>query len=239
MANAAAADGVVRSGPVGFLAEALRRVSRPEVKLPAIALLVLLTASNIVLLRNLPLPGEAPGLAAGLAIAARLTGLIVLVVAILRIAGESTRPKWRPDGAFWLYVLITIASFGIAALTRNLIGGDGPVAEVLIGMLVTTVLLTPFAAWMAAIPAERPLAWNPARWVRDFGRWLPPLLLWTVVLTAPMAALHGAIDIHLISTRGAGEWFWPLALFDGALSAAIALISFGLHATAYRRVARS
>ena len=37
---------------------------------------------------------------------------------------------------------------------------------------------------------------------------------------------------------GVGDWFWPLALVDGPLSAVLVLLGLALASAAYRRVAR-
>jgi hypothetical protein len=96
-------------------------------------------------------------------------------------------------------------------------------------------ILSPFVVWFVALAAAKPLAWNPGPWLRGLGRWWPMAIFWTLLLVTPMAVLHAWIDTRLI--EGVGELFWPLALFDGALSTAMALIALAINAAAYRRVA--
>jgi hypothetical protein len=89
-------------------------------------------------------------------------------------------------------------------------------------------------AWFAAAilrilnDSPRP-AWRP-----DGGFWLYAA---TMLIVTPLGELHGAVNRWLIA--GAGKWFWPVALADGALGAIIALLGLALASVAYRRVARS
>ena len=226
------------AGLSGFAKEALALLVRRRILVPAVVLTVLLTASNIVILHNLPPEGARPGVAFGAAAFVRVAGLIVLAVAILRILADSPRPAWRPDAGFWLYVLTFVLGAALSAAARRLIGsaGGSELATMILGGIFVTLLTAPLAPWFTALAVERPVPWRPAAWVRNFRAWLLPLLVWMLLLVSPLAALHGAIDLHLL--RGAGEWFWPLALVDGPISAAIALLSLALAAAAYRRVAQ-
>jgi hypothetical protein len=222
------------AGVVGFLGEALASLRDGRLMVPALALAVLLTATNIVILLNRPVPGELP-IAFAVAGLARVLGLFVLAVAILRILGGSGRKPFMPDGAFWLYGVTIVAGLALNVLLSRLIGSREDAATgAIIGILMIAVS-APFAAWFAAIAIERPLAASPLRWMRGMGRWLPALLLWSLVILLPLGQIHTAIDMFLL--RGAGEWFWPLSLLDGPLSAALAILGFALAATAYRRVA--
>jgi hypothetical protein len=101
--------------------------------------------------------------------------------------------------------------------------------------VLVTLLTAPFVVWFTAIAVERPLAWRPRPYFRDFDRWLPPVLVWALLLTTPMGIVHALLDEWLL--EGAGDAFWPVTLIDGPLSAAMALIGFALAAEAYRRVA--
>jgi hypothetical protein len=157
-------------------------------------------------------------------------------VAILRILGGSGRKPFALDGAFWLYGLTMVAGLGLNVLLSLAIGSrEDPASSAVVGVAMI-VISAPFAAWFAAIAIERPLAASPGRWLRGLGRWLPALLLWSLVLILPLGQLHTMIDMFLL--RGAGEYFWPLALLDGPLSAAMVLLGLALAAAAYRRVAR-
>ena len=229
-------NGGSRRGALGFLHEALAILFTRRMLLPAVALTVLLTASNIVILLNKPASGT---MSATFVIAAlvRVLGLIALTVAILRTLNESPRPAWRQDGAFWLYGLTLLATMVAGGLAGVAIAGeDNPIGEFLVGLAVAAVT-APLTAWIVAIAVEKPLAWRPGPWLRRFGLWLPWLLLWTLLVVAPAGEVHGALDRWLVA--GAGDWFWPVALFDGPFSAAMALLGLGLASAAYRRVARA
>ncbi|PWG02730.1 hypothetical protein [Sphingosinicella humi] len=238
MSNGAAetADHADGRGFAAFLSEAVRHLLDSRMRLPAALLLVILTLSNIVILLNVPEGGAVPSYAFLAAAFVRVGGILVLGVAILRILADSERYPWRPDDAFWLYAASLIVTFGIASLITGLIEAPETLSGIIQRNLLLAVVLAPFAPWIVGIAAATPLGWDPARFLRDFRRWLPPLLAWTLLLVTPMGILHAAIDLHLLG--GAARWFWPLALFDGALSTLLALLSLGLNAEAYRRVAR-
>ena len=222
-------------GFIAFLGEALSLLVRRDMLLPVLALAVLLTATNIVLLQNMPPQGRPPSLPFILAGLVRVGGLLVLAVAILRRLAGSPRPAWRPDGGFWLYALTALASLGVPVAAAFLLGRSDP-AAVLARNMLSAAVLAPFAAWFVAIAVTRPLALRPGPWMRELGAWLPQFLLWTLLLAAPLGALHAGLDEWLV--RGAGGMFWPIALLDGALSVVIVLLGAGLQVTAYRRVAQ-
>jgi hypothetical protein len=234
MAAPISADG--GHGVLGFLRETLGSLRKSRLLVPALLLTVLLTVSNIVILRNAPPQGEVPPLAFVIAAIVRVAGLLLLAVTILRVLTDSRRRLYMPDGAFWLYVLTGIAGFAVSA-ALGVVAGDrtDPIVGAVVG-LATIAISAPFAAWFTAIAVERPLALNPAPWMRGMSRWLAPLLLWSVLVALPLGQLHAAIDYYLI--RGAGDNFWPLMLFDGPLSAVLTIFTCALAVTAYRRVAR-
>ena len=72
--------------------------------------------------------------------------------------------------------------------------------------------------------------------MRAFGRWLPPLLVWSLLVSAPLAFVHAVVDMALLEGRIA--WFWTAALLDGLLSAILVIVTYALYAAAYGRVAR-
>ena len=231
MAAPASADGVL-----GFLRETLASLRNSRLLVPALLLTLLLTASNIVILRTAPPEGEVPPLAFVVAAIVRVAGLLLLATAILRVLTGSVRRTYMPDGAFWLYILTGVFGFAVSA-ALGFVAGDR--TDPIVGAVIALALIAisaPFAAWFTAIAVERPLALNPAPWMRGMGHWLAPILVWSLLVALPLGQLHVAIDVHLI--RGAGTNFWPLALFDGPLSGVLAIFSFALAATAYRRVAR-
>jgi hypothetical protein len=222
--------------PVAFLREAVAQLFTRELLVPAVLLAILLTASNIVIVMNKPVPGQLPvGFVAAALV--RVIGLVVLEVGILRILTSSPRPRWKPDGGFWLFLLLALVTVALAALVGRFVPDRATPAGMLISNLITTAILAPFAAWVVATGVARPLAWRPRPYMRDFSAWLPQLLLWSLLLVTPIAVLHGSLDAWMI--RGAGDWFWPVALLDGPLSVVVALLGFSLNAAAYRRVARS
>ena len=230
-------EGAGAGGAVRFLSEALGRLFARELLLPALLLATLLTFSNIYILMHMPKPGQGLPWQFLAGAAVRIGGLLLLEVGILRILTNSDRPRWRPDGALGLFALAAIAGMAISAAVGALVGDrTDPVAMLATNMLVT-VALAPFAAWIVAIAVARPLAWRPSPYMRDFSRWLPYVILWSLLLVTPLAVLHGTLDAWLI--RGAGDWFWPVALLDGPLSAFFGLIGFSLNAAAYRRVAEA
>jgi hypothetical protein len=222
-------------GAVGFLVEALAALRDRALVAPALLLALFLTATNIVL--ALTIPASRGELLFFIAVAlVRVSGVLLFAVAILRILGGSPRRTWAPDAALWLYGATFLFGIGLTlALTRLAGGREGVLAGLAVGAAVS-ILTAPFAAWFAAIAVERPLAWRAASWLRDFRRWLPPMLLWSLLLVVPLAQLHAAIDSLLV--EGAGSRFWPLALFDGPLSALLAFLSLALASAAYRSVAK-
>ena len=223
-------------GLTGFLAEAVGRLRNRRIVFPAVMMLLLLTFSNIVLLLNLPKPGQLPSVAAIVAIGARLLGLAVIGVALLRTLAGSSRPAWRLDGALLLYIAATLVSLAVGSLLAELMGSSREPISVLTRSIVTAIVLAPFAPWLVGIAVAVPLGWNPRRFMRDFGRWLPPLILWALLIVTPLGVAHALLDFRLM--EGIGQVFWPVALADGVLSLCIVLIGFALNVTAYRHVAR-
>lgn len=206
-----------------------------KLALPVALLVVLLTASNIVILTNPPGQGASP-VPFILAALVRVLGLIGLEAALLRLMLGGGRSPYRPDGAFWLFVLIVLAELVLAVALQRAMRVGETLPELVSANILTTIALAPLAAWFAAAAVERPLAWDPRPWLSGLGRWLPQLILWSLLLITPIAVLHAALDHWLLA--GAGGWFWPVALIDGPLSALIAIIGLSLNAAAYSRVAR-
>ena len=234
MATAAREPG----GLIGYLRNSLGALRTPRLIVPVLLLTLLLTASNIVILMNLPTQGAAPGLGFALAAAVRVLGLLLLSAAILRIVAGSARRPFMPDAGFWLYALTFVLGVGATALVRVLTGVEQSLPGIVVTNILAALLLAPLTAWFVALAVERPVPWSPARWVRALPAWLPHFLFWTFVIVTPLAALHAGIDMRL--ARGeAGNAVWPLLLFDGPLSAVMALIGLGLASEAYRRVAHS
>jgi len=225
----------VAGGFIVFPAEAYRAIT-PSVAVPFLLLLVVLTASNIVLLLNIPDPGERVGVAAALAGLARLVGLLVILVPLIRILTGSPRPPWRVDSAFFLFIPVVILSLALAAGLAAAFGMQSDPIRLALRTVATTLVLTPLAPWVVGAAAAVPLGADPRRFLRGFGRWLPPLLVWSLLVVTPLAFVHAWVDTALLEGRIA--WFWTAALLDGLLSAVLVLVTYALYAAAYGRVAR-
>jgi|GEM_PF-1770334 len=223
------------AGFAGFLLEALSLLRERRLIVPVLALTAVLTATNIVLLLNIPSDNRGILLFAAVALA-RVLGLLVIAVAILRIVNLSPRAIWSPDGALWLYGLTFLFGLGLTIAFTRLFGGRSDLVAGLVTGASVSLLTAPLAPWFTAIAVERPLAWRAGPWLRGIGGWLPPLVLWSLLIVVPLGQLHASIDTWLMS--GAGDWFWPLALADGPLSVVLALLGLALASAAYRRVAR-
>lgn len=222
-------------GLIQFLAEARQSVT-PRVAVPALLLLAVLTASNIVLLLNIPLPGEPLDGVAVVAGLARLAGLLVFLVPLVRILAASPRPPWKPDAAFFLFAAVVIASFAVAGGLAAAFGVSPGPLRLALRTLAATLILTPLAPWIVGVAAAVPLGTNPARFLRDFGRWLAPLMVWSLLIVTPLAFIHALVDMALL--QGRIGWFWTASLLDGVLSTVILVLTYALYAAAYRRVAR-
>ncbi|HEX8514506.1 MAG TPA: hypothetical protein VF688_15545 [Allosphingosinicella sp.] len=224
-----------RGGLTAFLREALALLATPRLLVPALALMVLLTVSNIVIASNVPTEGKKLEAAFAVAALVRVAGLLVLAVAILRTMTASARPRFRPDAGFWLYALTFIAGAAVSVAVRLVTGEDDSLGTIAVGNVASAVVLAPLAVWFGALAVERPVPWNPVPWLSVPGRWLPHFLLWTLTVSTPLGVLHAWIDTSVV--KGARDWFWPLLLFDGPLSTVMALFGLALIAAAYRRVA--
>jgi hypothetical protein len=225
-----------RGGLMAFVGEALALLGSRRLLAPALVLAVLLTVSNIVIASNLPGEGNRPGAVFAVAAFVRVAGLLVLAVAILRLMTQSPRRPFLPDAGFWLYALTFLAGIAATAAVRSVAGLGESIGALAIGNAAVAVLLAPLAVWFAALAVARPVPWSPAPWLRGLRLWLPHFIFWTLAVVTPLAVLHATIDVNVI--RGDREWFWPLMLFDGALSAVMALFGIALIAAAYRRVAQ-
>lgn len=223
---------------LAFLKEALTPLFSRRMLVPVLLLTLLLTATNIFIVGNLPQAGATTLPLLFLAAAfARIAGLLVLAIAIIRILAASPRPAWMPDGAFWLTVLASILLFAVSALIGIVTGNRTDALSFVISNTLFTLIMAPLSPWLVALAAEKPLAWRPGPWLRNISAWLPQLIFWSLLLVTPLAFAHASIDEAAI--RGFGDWFWPAMLFDGPLSVVFALIGFGLNNAAYWRVARS
>jgi hypothetical protein len=223
------------AGLLAFLRDALARLRDRRLVLPALLLAVLVCVTTSVILLFPPVGRQIP-LPAAAAMLLRVLGLVFVAVSILRILGGSERPIWRIDASFWLYAATVLAGLILTAAATFAVGGVDTLSDVLVGLIVMAVS-APFAAWFAAIAIERPLAWRPAPWLRSWGRWLPALLIWSVLFLLPLGSIHHLLTVTLIE-GAAGVWFWPLVVVDTLVSVVLAVFGLALASTAYRSVAR-
>jgi hypothetical protein len=215
----------------GFLGQSIAQI-RNSCWLPiAVLLLFFLGGTNALLALFKPAPGAMPGtlfLAAGLV---RLVAAVWISVAALRIASESSRRPWMPDGGFWLYFLLGIPGIALTAAIAWL-GRNLPALDRILAMeFIAVAVIAPISVWFVAAAVERPLALLPR-----FGRiseWLPGLLLWSLSLVAPLACLHAWLSQLLLGTVGTSD-FWPLAAVDAVTTTILVLLGLSLRLTAYR-----
>lgn len=201
----------------------------------ALSLFLLLTVTDAILLTHPPVPGAKPDAAFAAAGALRALGAVSIAVALLRVAVASPRKKWAFDGAFWLYLAISLAQAAIAYGLTRLAGGEDSFARLLI-IQASLLLFAPFSAWLVAAAMEQPLALAPMPWFRKIGVWLPPLLILLLPMMLVLAA-HGLLTLHLKEIVGQPA-FWPLVVADGIVSTVLALALLALRLTAYRAVAK-
>jgi len=218
-----------------FLGDALRQAIAPEWRLLGLLGVVLLTATNMVIMTEASDPGRIANPAFIVAALVRMFGLFILMIALMRSAVSSPRAMVMPDGAFWASVLLGFVGLALVIGLGQLLPLPPNVWVRVAINILAAILLLPLAAWTVALATVRPLAINPRPWVKGLSQWLPPLIFSYLILILPIALLHGHIDFGLM--RGTLERSWWLEIFDGALSCAILLIGIGLKVTAYRRVA--
>lgn len=229
---------VVLTGAAGlanFLNDAVHPLMAPKLRTQIVLLVALATLTTVVLATHASPQGERPG---GIFVAtavARLAGLLLLQIAILREITASRRGRWTLDAAFWLHALTLPLGIALSESVQKLLGAspNDSVSLLLAGVLLDAIT-APLAPWLVAIAVEKPLAWRPGPWFRRWSLWLAPLMFWGVALR-PLAVTHSSMNTWLL--EGSGEWFWPLAVLDGALSGLLFLVTLGLNAAAYRRVA--
>jgi hypothetical protein len=225
-------------GGVEFLRGALRQLVDPRWLGPAILFFLFLGGTNAALALLKPAAGAKPGALFALMALVRVVALVSISVAALREAADTTRKPWRPDAGFWLCFLLllaTLVALPIGFLVSRGVPGDPGIA---LRELVSEVLLVPLGPWIVAAAVERPAAWSPMPWLKRFGVWSLPLLLWSLILLVPLATAHAFLSLGMIDTawrRG----FWPAALADALVTTLLVLLGLALRLAAYRRVARS
>jgi hypothetical protein len=225
-------------GGDGFLRDALRTLTSRRWIAPALLFFLFLGGTNAVLALAKPAPGAKPG---GLFVIMGLVRIIALVwisVAALRYAAPTDRRPWRIDAGFWLcflLLLLSLLTLPVGFLVARGIPGDAGIA---LREAVGEALLVPIGPWIVAAAVERPAAWSPLPWLRGFSVWAPRLLLWTLVLLAPLATAHGLLSILLLRDMPQPN-FWFVAVVDAATTVLLVLLGLALRLAAYRRVARS
>ena len=222
---------------IAFVKEAFARLGTRRMLLPAVLLALGLTASNIANAYTLPTAANPDYLPYLIAFLLHVLWVIAFAVAILRLLNGSARPPLQPDSSLALYALALIASFVIGIVSDLTMGGRDSLLTGLATGAMAVIIRAPLAAWFVAIAVERPLAWQFGPYMRHFSAWLPALLLWSLLILVPLIQLYYVLGRMILA--GAGDWFWPLALLNGSLGAAIELVSLSLASVAYRRVARS
>jgi len=220
---------------IAFLKEALGSLLTPGLTAPILVAAVLLPATNLLILSNLPTrenPDHGPYLAA---IAALVIVHTALAVAILRILNGSPRPAWSPDWSAWTYGLAVLGGLAVG-LFADWIINPSSIMSALANEIVGTVIITPLAPWLVAIAVERPLAWRAAPRLRRPRSWLPALLLWNFLILVPADALY-RIGFGAWLERG-GKDDWRFFVLDGIAIVVRILPALALASVAYRRVAR-
>ncbi len=226
-----------KADDIAFVKEAFDSLAVRRLLLPALLLAALLAAGKIALLLSLPSPQKPDHLPYLLAFLLTVLGMVALLVGMLRILNGSARPPWQSDSSLWLYGMAFIVSAFIGQSSDLVVGGRNDHLTGLASAALDTALRAPFAPWLVAIAVERPLAWRPGAWLKGFRSWLPSLLLWGLLIVVPLRHVQLMLNWgYLVSGT---DWFWPAALIEGALGAAIELVGLALASVAYRRVARS
>ncbi len=225
-----------RADDFAFLREALDSLATPRLLLPAALLAVLIAVGKIVALSNLPTKPDSDHLPYLLTILVGMLASLAFMAAILRILNRSARPPWQPDSSLWLYGMAFIGTIMLDLMADLVLGNPRDFLGALAATALSTAIRAPLAAWFVAIAVERELAVRPGPWLRDFGAWLPPLLLWGFLIVVPLSQLQLMLNMKYLAAGKA--WFWPAALIDGPLATATGLVALALASTAYRRLAR-
>ena len=222
---------------IAFLKEALASLGTRRILLPALLLILVQSASVVVMLAALPTAGHPDHSRYLAALLLLLLGLLACSVAILRILNASPRPPWQADASLWLVGLALIAGAFISIAADLVVGGRTDLLASLASGALSIVISAPLVPWLTAIAVERPLALRPRDYMRRFDAWLPALLLWYVLIVLPLGQLLATLGAMVVAD--AGGWFWPIVLLYGLLGSGVELISCALSSVAYRRVARS
>ena len=203
----------------------------------AAAFFILLGGTNAALALSHPSDGSVARATFLVAAILRVVALVWIGVAALRRATESPRRRWMPDGAFWLYFLLTLFALVGPAMAGFLSLGLSAPARIAAMQLASVLIVIPFAPWLVAAAVTRPIAWSPARWLTRFRLWLGPLALVSLLTLFPLGWLHAWLSERLIAMTGR-PGFVELALADAFVTALLVVWGLALQLTAYRRVAQ-
>ncbi|HEY5721293.1 MAG TPA: hypothetical protein VIT45_03135 [Allosphingosinicella sp.] len=231
-----AGNGGEQGDDLAFLKEAVESLKMPGLAAPMLLSVILLPATNILLLFNLPTraePDHGPYLAA---FAAALVVHAALAIAILRILNGSPRPAWSPDWSAWAYGLVILAEFAIGLFSDAIMSRSPGIMAVIASEIVSTAIIVPLAPWFVAIAVDRPLAWNPAPWFRRARIWLPALLLWNFLILAPAGVAYRLVLETSLAEIDRRDWPW--FILHGVVTAALMFLALALASVAYRRIAR-
>src|SRR3546814_2087762 len=64
-----------------------------------------------------------------------------------------------------------ISDWSSDVCSSDLIDSPETLSGIVLRNILLTVALAPLAPWAVGIAVATPLGWNPARFLRDFGRW--------------------------------------------------------------------
>src|SRR3546814_15759694 len=115
-----------------------------------------------------------------------------------------------------------ISDWSSDVCSSDLIDSPETLAGIVLRNILLTVALASLAPWAVGIAVATPLGWHPARFLRDFGCWLPHSGAWPLILVAPMAVPPAIFQLLLLD--GACDWFCPLALLDGPLRTVVTFL---------------
>lgn len=219
------------SAMTGVLREILAQLADPRWRLPAFLLFVFIALTSAGVAIDRSGAGDGAGVLFALSGLVRLAAVWLLSVALLRIGAGSARPTYLPDGAFWLHGLLSFIPVAAAVAFQLSLPPEWP-----IGGAFANLATLPLAAWFVAAAVERPLAWNPAPWLREFGDWLLPVFVWSLLLVFPIIVVHALLTVAADGMPLAASWW--LILVDAGVSTLGALLSLAIGLAAYRRVAK-
>lgn len=222
---------------LAFLRNALASLADRRIRLPILVTASVQIASNVLAMAYLPTaehPNHRPYVAI---IGAAMICYVAAAVAIQRILNASPRPAWRPDWSTWTYAIAVVTATAMAIVVDWRFAYGEKFLSLVSSEVVSTTLLVPVLPWLVAIAVARPLAWRPSPWLRQWRKWLPALLLWTLLILVPADVAYRLGSVHL--SKGSPRPDWPVLILVAVIAATRLALGAALASTAYRRVARS